>query len=78
MVTVGVGSRKGKGKRKRKGGEGSVRSGVKTIGREEASASGQAGEEAMEEEEDDGDVDEGVQDEEGRKVDKAAEKKNLA
>ena len=77
-MTAGVGSRKVKGKRKRKTGEGSVRSGEKTIGGEEASASGLAGEEAAEEEEDDGDVDDAVQDEEGRKVDKAAEKKNLA
>lgn len=78
VVTTGVGSRKGRGKRKRKGEEGSVRSGGKTIGGEEASASGLAGEEAAEEEDDDGDVDDGGQDEEGRKVDKAAEKKNLA
>lgn len=77
-MTAGLGSRKGKGKRKRKGGEGSVKSGVKTIGGEEASASGLAGEEAGEEEEEEGDVNDGVQDEEGSKVDKAAEKKNLA
>lgn len=75
-MTAGAGgSRKGKGRRRRKGEEKSVRSGVKTIGGEEASASGLVGEE---EDEDEVDVDEGVQDEEGRKVDKAAEKKNLA
>lgn len=77
-MTAGVGSKKGKGKRKKKGGEESVRSGVKTIGGEEASVSGLAGEEPADEEEEEGDADEGVQDEEGRKMDKAAEKKNLA
>jgi hypothetical protein len=78
FITAGRGSRKGKGKRRKKGEEGSVRSGVKPIDGEDASVSGPMGEEAGDEEEDDGDIDDGVQDDEGRKVDKAAEKKNLA
>ncbi len=51
---------------------------MKPIDGEDASVSGPMGEEAGDEEEDDGDIDDGVQDDEGRKVDKAAEKKNLA
>lgn len=74
MVTAGTGTRRKRGPgRKKKGGEESVKSGVK--GAVEGSAAGQAQEE--EEEEDvDGEGDEGLE-HDGEKVDKAAEKKNL-
>lgn len=79
MVTAGTAAKRGKGKRKKKG-EGSLRSGAKTAGAEEGSAGGQGGDEGGEEEEEeaDGEGDGGLLDEGGEKVDRAAEKKNLA
>lgn len=77
VITAGIGARKARARKRRKG-EGSVRSGARASGGDEASGSGQVEDGAEEEEEDgDGDGDEGLVDD-GEKVDRAAEKKNLA
>lgn len=78
VVTAGTGIRKGKGRRRRKG-EGSVKSGSKAPAGEEGSGSGHVGDDGAEEEEEDGEGegDETLMDD-GEKVDRAAEKKNLA
>ena len=78
VVTAGTGVRKGKRRRKRRG-EDSVKSGTKAAGGDEGSASGPAGEDGAEEEEEDAEAegDEGLLDD-GEKVDRVAEKKNLA
>lgn len=78
VVTAGTGIKKGRRRRRRKG-EGSVKSGSKARGGEEGSASGQVGDDGAEEEEEDGEAegDEALLDD-GEKVDRAAEKKNLA
>ena len=76
-MTAGTGKGKGGGRgRRKKTGDGSVRSGEKATvdGR---SSTGQAAEEGPEDEEEEGEGEEGMV-EEGGRVDRAAERKNLA
>ena len=75
MVTAGTGAKKARGKRKGK--EGSVRSGTAKGTADGRSVVGQPGEEADGEEEEEGEGDEGMV-EDGGRVDRVAEKKNLA
>ncbi|MCJ1258897.1 hypothetical protein MMC24_006731 [Lignoscripta atroalba] len=75
VVTAGTGAKKARGKRKGK--EGSVRSGTAKGTADGRSVVGQPGEEADGEEEEEGEGDEGMV-EDGGRVDRVAEKKNLA